>query len=110
MQKRFWPNLLTKKTRIIILLGIKIESIPKLVKGRILNSNGKGVGAGLEKDKAIPPLLRKKEPSGRRCNFQNITRIKCVSRDTKTFKNDKIKRSKTILRYRDILFNQPETK
>lgn len=89
---------------------MKIESIPKLVKGRILNSNGKGVGAGLEKDKAIPPLLRKKEPSGRRCNFQNIMRIKCVSRDTKTFKNDKIKRSKTILRYRDILFNQPETK
>lgn len=89
---------------------MKIESIPKLVKGRVLNSNGKGVGAGLEKDKAIPPLLRKKEPSGRRCNFQNIMRIKCVSRDTKTFKNDKIKRSKTILRYRDILFNQPETK
>ena len=65
---------------------MKIESIPKLVKGRVLNSNGKGVGAGLEKDKAIPPLLRKKEPSGRRCNFQNITRIKCVSRDTKTLK------------------------
>ena len=39
---------------------MKIESIPKLVKGRVLNSNGKGVGAGLEKYKAIPPLLRKK--------------------------------------------------
>lgn len=89
---------------------MKIESIPKLVKGRVLNSNGKGVGAGLEKDKAIPPLLRKKEPSGRGCNFQNITRIKCISRDTKTFKNDKIKRPKTIVRYRDILFNRPETK
>lgn len=89
---------------------MKIESIPKLVKGRVFNSNGKGVGAGLEKYKAIPPLLRKKEPSGRMCNFQNITRITCISRDTKTFKNDKIKRSKTIVRYRDILFNRPETK
>lgn len=89
---------------------MKIESIPNLVKVRVLNSNGKGVGAGLEKYKGIPPLLRKKEPSGRGCNFQNITRIKCISRDTKTFKNDKIKRSKTIVRYRDILFNRPETK
>lgn len=89
---------------------MKIESIPNLVKVRVLNSNGKGVGAGLVKYKGIPPLLRKKEPSGRGCNFQNITRIKCILRDTKTFKNDKIKRSKTIVRYRDILFNRPETK
>lgn len=89
---------------------MKIESIPNLVKVRVLNSNGKGVGAGLEKYKGIPPLLRKKEPSGRGCNFQNITRIKCISRYTKNFKNDKIKRSKTIVRYRDILFNRPETK
>ena len=89
---------------------MKIESIPKLVKGRVLNSNGKGVGAGLVKYKGIPPHQRKKEPSGRGCNFQNITRIKCILRDTKTFKNDKIKRSKTIVRYRDILFNRPETK
>lgn len=89
---------------------MKIESIPNLVKVRVLNSNGKGVGAGLVKYKGIPPLLRKKEPSGRGCNFQNITRIKCILRDTKTFKNDKIKRSKAIVRYRDILFNRPETK
>lgn len=43
---------------------MKIESIPKLGKGRVLNSNGKGVGAGLEKDKAIPPSCEKKNPLG----------------------------------------------
>ena len=44
---------------------MKIESIPKLVKGRVLNSNGKGEGGqGLKKTKQYHPSCEKKNPLG----------------------------------------------